>query len=492
MRNDINPWLSRIGLGLIFCYCLLASIFFSYFAQIHLSFNFLPFPIFVGEIVMFICIPLLIWVCKDDQSLNRRTMLYLGLYFSWVVIKSIINYYFDGPLTCRNAALFYYPIFAVFTYVFYQKATLSRDVLIALAFLVAAILFFNVINTWYWWTYVTVFIIAVWNIKHDQWRCFGWVILAVLLWLGKEYFYQGSRAHFVSMFCAVVFLGSYLGVLFIKRREYLYLSILFTGLLFFILGFFVFSEHNARTSVTSFSGMVNSYKEFDKLYKEQQGNFVPRKLSVHLYNPKKFKTLFSPSLCPISQVKIPAPVATSSQNIGNPALPGWMKNIMGNDAVYNRLRRERVLALEESNIVFRLFVWRDMIHELFRERAWWGFSFGHPQRSRSLEVLNWAEGEWARDGWITPHNSFLHIIYRAGILGIFLIGFLFFMVGRLVRDFFNLNSIVGGLLVGALVYWFALSNFFVILEFPYNAIVIWSLFGITLAYRDGLKEKAGK
>ena len=87
---------------------------------------------------------------------------------------------------------------------------------------------------------------------------------------------------------------------------------------------------------------------------------------------------------------------------------------------------------------------------LLNKRAWWGFSFGHPQRSKSLEVLDWAESEWSRDGWITPHNSFFHIIYRAGILGIFLIGILFFMIGRLIRDFFNLNSIEGGFLVGGI------------------------------------------
>ena len=49
-----------------------------------------------------------------------------------------------------------------------------------------------------------------------------------------------------------------------------------------------------------------------------------------------------------------------------------------------------------------------------------------------------------------------------------------------------MDSIIGGFLVGGLIYWLVLSNFFVILEFPYNAIVFWTLFGITMAYRDGM------
>jgi hypothetical protein len=82
----------------------------------------------------------------------------------------------------------------------------------------------------------------------------------------------------------------------------------------------------------------------------------------------------------------------------------------------------------------------------------------------------------------------LHIIYRAGIWGVFLIGFLLYSLGRMALDFYRMRSLVGGLLVSVLVYWFTLSNFFVILELPYNAVIVWSLFGIIWAYRDRLRS----
>ena len=66
------------------------------------------------------------WICKDTKFFNQRTVFLLGLYFGWVFLKALINYHYDGPLTCRNAALFYYPIFAVFAYCFYQKAKIPR------------------------------------------------------------------------------------------------------------------------------------------------------------------------------------------------------------------------------------------------------------------------------------------------------------------------------------------------------------------------------
>ncbi len=514
MKHKINVdlWLGRIGLGLIFCYCLLASILYFYFAQIHLTLSFLPFPIFVGEITMFLCFPLLVWVSRDGRLFSPRAIFFLGLYFGWVGIRALINYHFDGPLTCRNAALFYYPIFAVFAYAFYQKAMVPPKVLIALAFLAAGILFFKVMNVWYWWTYATFVVIAVWNAKSAQWRWLGWIFMAVIILLGKEYFYKGPRAHFVSIFGAVVFLVSYFGALLAKRRNYTAVGILLISFLLFIFGFFVFSNHNALSSVTSLKELINTYNAFEERYQAQQNGYVPEKLSVQLYNPKKFKDFFpsSPSATTqpaatatvisqpattakkVPQVSPSVPVVSTAipkpkgivEALLSPFMPHWLKNIQS-----SHIREGRSLDLDETNIVFRLFVWRDMARELIDNHAWWGFSFGHPQRSRSLEVLHWAESEWGRDGWITPHNSYFHIIYRAGILGLFLIGALFFMIGRLTRDFFNMNSVEGGFLVGGLVYWLVLSNFFIILEFPYNAILIWSLFGITLAYRDGLKKQ---
>jgi hypothetical protein len=451
MTTDIL--LSRIGLGLIFSYSLAASIFYSYFAQIHLTLRFLPFPVFIGEILLLICLFLLGWICQNTKFFSRRTVLLLVLYFGWVLIKAFINLFCDGPLTARNAALFYYPVFAVFAYCFYQKAKISRKVLMALAFFAAAIILFKLMVVWCWWTYVILFVIAVLNTESVQWRWSGWIFLTVIFLLEIKYLYMGPRAHFVSVFGSVLFLVFYFGFLLAKRRNYAVLSVLFISLLFFIAGFFVLGNRNDINSVTSFKGMINTYNDFDKRYQAGLKGYVPKELSANLYNPKQ--------------------------------LTPYVLNKM----VHNQIREGRSLDLNENNIVFRLFVWRDMARELIEKRAWWGFSFGHPQRSKSLEVLHWAETEWGRDGWITPHNSFFHVIYRAGILGLFLIGSLFFMVGKLTRDFFIMGSVEGGFLVGGLVYWLVLSNFFVILEFPYNAIIFWTLFGITWAYRENLQTK---
>ncbi len=455
MQQSINKdiWLSRIGLGLIFSYCLVASIYYAYFAQIHLTLSFLSFPVFIGEILLFICLVLFGFVSKNTGLFNRRSVLLLSLYFGWVLIKALINYYYDGPLSFRNAALFYYPIFAVFSFCFYQTAKIPLKTLMSLVFMAAGIMLFKLMVVWCWWTYVTLFVIAVWNTKSDKLRWVGWLFLAGILLLGKEYLYQGPRAHFVSVFGAMVFLAFYFGALFIKGRDYVRLIILLISLFIFIMGFFVIADRRDIHSITSLKGMISAFQEFDKMYQIKEANYVPKKLTIHLYNPKSMKD----------------------------------SSFISGNVSSSRIRDGRELALNENNIVFRLFVWRDMARELIQERAWWGFSFGHPQRSRSLEVLNWAPSEWGRDGWITPHNSYFHVIYRSGILGLVLLGAFFYMMCRLIRDFYKLNSIEGGFLAGGLIYWLVLSNFFVILEFPYNAIIFWTLFGITWSYCKCLK-----
>jgi len=129
-----------------------------------------------------------------------------------------------------------------------------------------------------------------------------------------------------------------------------------------------------------------------------------------------------------------------------------------------------------------------MMQELWESRNVFGVGLAHPQRSKSIEILNWAHGEWARDGWITPHNSFLHLIYRAGVLGIGIIVVIFIILRGLIRDFIEKRSVVGVLLSGVIIYGLVAANFLLILELPYYAIPFWTIFGLTMAYRRGFLE----
>jgi len=140
------------------------------------------------------------------------------------------------------------------------------------------------------------------------------------------------------------------------------------------------------------------------------------------------------------------------------------------------------LAGQRSNLLFRYFIWRDMIEEMIREKAFLGINFGKPQRSRRIEIIGQAKGEWLRDGWITPHNSFLHMIYRGGIFGAFYVALFVYLFFHLLKKFISQRSLTGFLLLSIIVYWSVWSIPAVVLEFPYSAIPFWSLLGMILAY----------
>ena len=138
--------------------------------------------------------------------------------------------------------------------------------------------------------------------------------------------------------------------------------------------------------------------------------------------------------------------------------------------------------VENNNAVFRILIWRDMLRDLAREKPILGFSFGKPLRSISLEILDWGASEWARDGWVEAHNSYLNIIYRAGMIGVLFVWAIFFVLFQMIKRFVQLKSVVGILLCGVIINWFVAANFLLIFELPYTAIPLWSLYGMTFAY----------
>jgi len=135
-----------------------------------------------------------------------------------------------------------------------------------------------------------------------------------------------------------------------------------------------------------------------------------------------------------------------------------------------------------GNVIFRIFIWRDMITEFVKEKPIIGFDFGKPLRSRSLELTLIGYCDWVRDGWIGAHNSHLHIIYRAGIIGVLFILSLLTILFRMIKKFVALKSLTGILLCGIIINWFVAANFLLTFELPYTAIPIWTLFGLTYAY----------
>jgi hypothetical protein len=366
---------------LVLCYLFL--VFRSAFAEMNVNFPttgfhipLLPFPIFVGEIALIAFG--LIWL------IDNRPQLWLVVYALWVLLEAAWGYIHIGPYALRNAALFYYPAFAVITYTYgvNQKR-----------FKLYSILFF------------TTFIFMLYPFT--------------------------ARSQILSLVVAIV-----LTIICLSKIRKVFLLGLIIPILIFC--------NSDRGAINSFLHPDRIVKHFNSDLARIDKSFVTEKLPVQIYH----KNTYGPR-----------------NYVTNPEEP---------------IRAEGNLL---NNASFRLLLWRDMAREMLQEGAFLGFGLGHVQRSPSVESLRIAYGEWHRDGWVTAHNSWFHIIYRAGVIGLALIIAFFWLFFDAVKTFIHRGNVFELLLCGMLVYWIVFSCFIVFLELPYNAIPFWCLFGLILRGR---------
>lgn len=625
-RNKFSKIVDLICLGSIGTICFLYSLFWSTFAEIHIVLPFLDFPIFIGEILLFECVVLLVLKWRINKvKFNYRYYLFF-LYVAWVLVRALHGYLEWGPLALRNAALFYYPFFAVIGYNFYRNDLFNQKAVMVLfiIILIAKVVMGTNLVCYFLTPYFVLSIVLILRMKQRwvQYVAFG----VLLFFFPYKDFLQGSRSFLVANFVILSFLFfSYvLGMLKFRRT----IKILSLALFFLssVLVFLKFAPSEKVKSLTTPQSIIKKIQEYDQMAQERKKGSVSTLLPVKIYNPNDSPLIQSDlekqkesihflrnqirivsgevkeKLEQVEVVKIidetqegaskDSPMRGGEPSVRN-ALDEIKKEVIKKsedqalelvqifekflktgeddlpkneffekrklyveeiekekasigkeisflgeedseraayfskeldhiiniaDVTLNRQREiveasglefsmmdrpldeqkngrskkeeingtkriwERGLRTEYVNIVFRVLIWRDMVQEMIREKAWFGFSFGKPQRSVSIENSAIAEGEWGRDGWIAPHNAFLHIIYRSGILGFFVILSIFSALFSLIRGFIRKKSLEGLLLSSILIYWLVLASFLVVLELPYQAIPFWSLFGMAFAY----------
>ncbi|MBF0522433.1 MAG: hypothetical protein HQL24_05185 [Candidatus Omnitrophica bacterium] len=608
-RKDYKNTLRYTGLGLIGIFSLFYVLFPRVFAEMHLSFSFLNFPVFVGEILLFLCLPLFFLSIDFKQLTNRQWWLVIG-YAVFVLSKAFYGYHHWGPLAFRHAALFYYPIFILFGVVFYRKELFTEEIRKCIIFLFCALFLARFFDFSWVLTMAALTGILIKSLPNKRERYFFLGLL--LLTLPYHAFIAEARTYVFGFFIGFCFLIIAMTIISPFRCPYkilLFVSI-FSLFLFIMIRY---SFVNAFNSIFQIKRIAAVFKEYQTEIEKRKPAFVPKKLeNVALYNPEndliedftqlekskksisssnikasealsvkaleekkasvQEKSVAGPEIVSITNTVVnpesenltlkqlgtsspakvldvsvvqssPTPAATLTNSTGintasekpilnqiatsSPVMSQEEPAVKAVEIVEESVFQKSVIKLEtlrikdsnsplvnsgknfwpnimkksdgppqsfvgrnvegaHINTVFRLFIWRDMIAELTGQKKFFGFDFGKPFRSISLEILDWGEGEWQRDGWIASHNSFLSIIYRSGIIGfcfiLSLLGLLWFMI----RGFIALKSVTGILLCGILISWFVAANFLLIFELPYTAIPVWTLFGMTLGY---LKEQ---
>lgn len=435
------------------------------FAEFHIRFSFLDFPIFIGEILLFICLTLFFvkYLISPTRNLNKWHYL-LIVYFAFVVIKALYGYFTLGPLSFRNAALLYYPMFAVLGYCFYRRDFFEGEKIFLLGALVI-LLFIDIAGQTYviYWALSSSLLALVFVNLYPNKRIKYFLLISILIVIPYKWFFLTSRMMLVSNIVTGLYLMTAFFTLSKLKRQIKVLMVML-GILFFVLGILKFANPVRVKSLIAFREMIEVFNRFDAKVQERKAYFKTRGLGdIKLYRPEGQLPVFTTRYSEFRR--------RQEEEFAKAGLGKIIQDFTQKD-----------LNTGFNNAVFRLFIWRDMLVELAQQKPILGFSFGKPLRSMSLEILYWGWHDWGLNGWVPAHNSYLHIIYRAGVVGILFLVTVSVVLFKMVKEFIHQKSIIGILLCGVIINWFVAANFLLIFELPYTAIPIWSLYGITLAY----------
>jgi hypothetical protein len=458
------------------------------FAELHISF-FQAFPVFIGEIVLGLCMLLFFWRTSLLKSaLSWRVLWFWVIFGVWILVKACFGYAHTGAYALRNAAMFYYSFTGLFVYVFMKGVYSFLDTLpgfkskhSSFAVVLAVLLALGqvVISIGPFGRYIMLMLLLAFFIGQER-RVVaaGGCVLVLVCAVFAGFFDCVNRAHLVALTMVVIFFAGFFFTTRLSGRLLRFLlgvcvCVLFAGLIWFR------SNQNTVRSLMAPQEVRKMYLSMEEEIVRRKPFYTMTPRPTRVYNPDREGIVLASNQMMVKELGgVPAEV-----NEGGVAADGLPP--VGEDDVH-RYQHPRVsLNTAYANILYRYFIWRDMAVEFFRERLFlFGFDLGHPQRSISLEILGWGDGEWARDGWVAPHNSYLHIIYRAGVVGLGLISLSVFLVWRAMLVFVKLRSWRGACLVSVLVFGGCMAAFSVFLEVPYAAIPFWFIFGITMAHAD--------
>jgi hypothetical protein len=487
--QKLNKFIDYAGLFFISILSLGYLLYYRSFAKLHIDLIFIKAPFFVGDITFVICgfLFFLKWLMNRK---NFNIFIYLFLFYSgFVVTKTLCGYFNWGPLSLRHAVLFCYPLFAIFSYSFYRNDFFEPKKTI---FLISVFIFILKFCGFYLYFSLTLFIITLVLINAYPTKLIKYALYFLLL-LAFPYklLFNTSRTFMTANLLAMMYIS--FGFLFISKIKSKYkfiFSLLF--LLFIFYGLLKESKTNELESLVRFKELMKRYNETMEFIRIEGSTFVPLKLSVKLYNEESvgakesIKNQFEKnekSTFVDSKKRINKPVTPVIENSAVPRLSTKYDNkIVVSPEKADISIPSREIEAAYSTSIFRILIWNDVFKELKMMHPVFGFDFGKPFRSQSLEITGNALGEWSRAGWICLHNSYIDIVYRAGVAGIIIIILILTALSLLIINSFRRRSLTGILLTGVLLNWFIAANFLEILEMPYSAIPLWSLFGLTAAY----------
>lgn len=285
--KKFNPsFVDYVGLFLIGLFCYLYAIFEVSFAELNIQIPFLNFPIFVGEILLMICSVL--FVIKNFNSFYLKNTWH-GLilaFLGFVFLKAIVGYLAWGPLALRHAVLFFYSLFAVFTYAFYRNEFFTKKMTVLLIFCLILPMATQLFNNWFLLTFSLLSFILIRSYPQKRIR----KLLYFLLYISVPYywFFRVARAIMLSN----MLVGIYLIIIFYlfakisKRIKALTIGVFIS---FFVAGWISMGLNvKMVTSIFDVRTIVNDFKYFNNYVNVKKPNYQMKEIKgVKIFSPNE-------------------------------------------------------------------------------------------------------------------------------------------------------------------------------------------------------------
>ena len=411
----------------------------------HLGIEIGGLPLYITEAVLFATIGILLLDRLVGRKVNYLKNIPLKKEFAFFYLIGFVALirgflYYTPLLTLRHAALFYYSIFYFLMPVLFKD--LRRIKLLFRLFFVASIV----------------------------------ISVATLLKINLQFNIYGKLGNFNYLYLSLVVIVEFFYFVSLKKRVYkiLLLLIIFLQLSVLLVGRVSGAWVAFLVSMLFFLYLSS---KMDKLKRRMRMVF----LSVVAVGVILFTLAILINPASVNKVKSEA-VSTVFFYRVSPSHLEFQK--------YNPIYLPSYTTA--NNVWWRLFIWRDMLKELFKKPLF-GWGFGRPFRSPTLESLGWGAGE--EDGWIDPHNSHLNIAYKSGIIGyvifLLIIASFFKKTIRLLlrmRKDDKIKLYIGGLLT-CVVNILVLSFFEVVLEGPFMGSFLWISMGLIVALENIYNRK---
>jgi hypothetical protein len=471
-KHLLNYFNYLIFLFLISCIILFSRNF------VHINFKIFGFPVYIVEIfIIIICIFALLnfGIYKDkkiftDYKLKIEHILLISiLIISFVT--GLIKY--GNTYVFRHSAIFYYSIFSFLVPAIFINIKQFKIFSIVSIFIIFfnSIIYITVSNSifggfayYYQGLFLFIIVNSLIFLKNKFINLILILIAAIFIY---EIIDSKSRAAWVAFLVAILFNLTLLIIfrkkLFIKKSFYWKTSLIVILTILLIVGLGSFNLKEVELKSNNYQ--VNTTAINNEEIIVETNTTVPNNEEIIVDN-----------------ATAASETTTVENNLTNTF--GLKTKIFGYiDEFKSIFERSDKASPSANNAKWRIILWKDIIKKSMQKPIL-GYGFGMLYNNETLKDMGWQYGQDV--GFLDPHNSYLSILYRTGIVGLLI--FILFIISFFVKMIKFLRgcrdlaiSVYMVSILSAVTFILVISFFMVVLEGPYLGIFLWIFIGLALS-----------